>query len=194
MRNAILLIWSAVLLTIVVSANPYPVDARPTPLPAATHAATAGPVPGDSHPRAISIRSIDATSSLVPLGLNHDGSAEVPPLDKPEQAGWYKLGPGAGDVGPFVVLGHVDSYTEAGVFYRLRDLRAGDPINIDRADGSKVTYVVDRVETAAKDRFPTDAVYGDVPRPEIRLITCGGAFDTSERSYEDNVIVFGHLR
>ncbi|MDA3630442.1 class F sortase [Saccharopolyspora sp. WRP15-2] len=194
MRNAILLIWSAVLLTVVVSADPLPVDARPTFLPATTHAETTGPVPGDPRPRDISIRSIGVSSSLVPLGLNPDGSAEVPPLDKPEQAGWYDLGPGAGEVGPFVVLGHVDSYTRAGVFYRLRDLRPGDPISIDRVDGSKLTYVVDRVETAAKDRFPTDAVYGDVPRPEIRLITCGGAFDESARSYEDNVIVFGHLR
>lgn len=190
MRTAILLFWSAVLLTVAVAADPQPVDARSAPPPAAPAAA----VPGDPRPRGISLPSIGAGSSLIPLGLNADGTAEVPPIDQPGQAGWFRLGPGAGEVGPFVVLGHVDSYREAGVFYRLRDLRPGDPVEVDRADGSRVTYVVDRVQTAPKDRFPTEAVYGDVARPEIRLITCGGAFDEARRSYEDNLIVYGHLR
>ncbi|MDA3642966.1 class F sortase [Saccharopolyspora indica] len=191
MRTAILLLWSAVLLAVAVAADPQPVAARSTAPPAAAPAAA---VPGDPRPRAISLPSIDAESSLIPLGLNPDGSAEVPPIDQPGQAGWFRLGPGAGEVGPFVVLGHVDSYREAGVFYRLRDLRPGDPVEVDRADGSRVTYVVDRVQMAAKDRFPTEAVYGDVARPEIRMITCGGAFDESRRSYADNLIVYGHLR
>lgn len=191
MRTAILLLWSAVLLTVAVAANPQPVDARSAPPPAAAPAAA---VPGDPRPRAIGLPSIDVESTLIPLGLNADGTAEVPPIDEPRQAGWFRLGPGAGEVGPFVVLGHVDSYREAGVFYRLRDLRPGDPVDIDRADGSRVTYVVDRVQITPKDRFPTEAVYGDVARPEIRLITCGGAFDESRRSYEDNLIVYGHLR
>ncbi|WP_376775181.1 class F sortase [Saccharopolyspora phatthalungensis] len=141
----------------------------------------------------MSIPAIRVTSTLVPLGLTPDGSVEVPPIEKPKQAGWFQPGPGAGEVGPFVVLGHVDSYTEAGVFYRLRDLRIGDRINVGRRDGSRVTYLVDRIDRVAKNRFPTDAVYGNVTRPEIRLITCGGDFDESRRSYEDNVIVFGHL-
>ncbi|RKT88575.1 Sortase family protein [Saccharopolyspora antimicrobica] len=191
MRTAILLLWSAVLLAVAVAADPQPVDARSARPPAAAPAAA---VPGDLRPRAIDLPSIDAESSLIPLGLNPDGSAEVPPIDQPGQAGWFRLGPGAGEVGPFVVLGHVDSYREAGVFHRLRDLRPGDPVEVERADGSRVTYVVDRMQTVAKDRFPTEAVYGDVARPEIRLITCGGAFDESRRSYEDNLIVYGHLR
>ncbi|MER6992439.1 class F sortase [Saccharopolyspora hirsuta] len=194
MRTAILLVWSVVLMTVAVAADPHPVDARSAPPPAPASAEATGPVPGDPRPLAISIPGIRVQSTLVPLGLNPDGSAEVPPIEKPEQAGWFRLGPGAGEVGPFVVLGHVDSYTAAGVFYRLRDLRPGDPVTVERADGSRVTYVVDRVETAPKDRFPTQAVYGDVPRPEIRLITCGGSFDEAQRSYEDNVIVYGHLR
>ncbi|GAA4616138.1 class F sortase [Saccharopolyspora hordei] len=195
MRTVLLVLWSAVLMTVVVAADTRPVDARSAPPPAATHAVeAAGPVPGDPRPRAIRIPSIPVESTLVPLGLNPDGTAEVPPVEDAEQAGWYRLGPGAGEVGPFVVLGHVDSHTEAGVFYRLRDLRPGDRVEVDRVDGSRVTYVVDRVETAPKDHFPTEAVYGDVPRPEIRLITCGGAFDEDARSYEDNVIVYGHLR
>ncbi|MEV5540554.1 class F sortase [Saccharopolyspora shandongensis] len=197
MRAALLAAWCILLVSAIGSAVFGPADADSTPPPTAA----AGPVqpgpataaPGDPHPIGIAIPAIRVASTLIPLGLNADGTVQVPPIEKPAQAGWYDGGPGAGEVGPFVVLGHVDSYTEAGVFYRLRDLRPGDQIRIDRRDGSRVTYVVDRVERFAKDRFPTEAVYGDVARPEIRLITCGGSFDETRRSYEDNLVVFGHL-
>jgi sortase (surface protein transpeptidase) len=202
-KAAFLTVWFTVLLAVSgmahfgsadVPAVPPPPPAPPAESPAADLAhPAAGPAAGDPHPTGISIPAIRVASTFVPLGLNPDGSAEVPPIEAPKQAGWYRFGPGAGEVGPFVVLGHVDSYTEAGVFYRLRDLRPGDLVFVDRQDRSRLSYVVDRVTVAPKDRFPTDAVYGDVARPEIRLITCGGAFDRTRRSYEDNVIVFGHL-
>jgi sortase (surface protein transpeptidase) len=196
---AFLAAWFALLLAVTGPPDLGTADAHSAHPPIATKPAAsrpaepAGPVPGDPHPVGISIPTIRVKSTLVPLGLNPDGSVEVPPIEKPKQAGWFDRGPGAGEVGPFVVLGHVDSYTEAGVFYRLRDLRVGDRIDVDRRDGSRVTYLVDRVDRVPKDGFPTDAVYGDVARPEIRLITCGGDFDESRHSYEDNMIVFGHL-
>ncbi|MGW5648766.1 class F sortase [Saccharopolyspora sp. NPDC003752] len=197
MRAPVLAMWCILLVTAAGSAFFGPADADSTPPPiAAAGPVPPGPVtaaPGDPHPTGIAIPAIRVASTLVPLGLNGDGTVQVPPIEKPGQAGWYDGGPGAGEIGPFVVLGHVDSYTEAGVFYRLRDLRPGDQIQVDRRDGSRVTYVVDRAERFAKDRFPTEAVYGDVARPEIRLITCGGNFDETRRSYEDNLVVFGHL-
>ena len=45
----------------------------------------------------------------------------------------------------------------------------------------------------AKDAFPTATVYGPVPAPEVRLITCGGDFDRSSGHYRDNVIVSARL-
>lgn len=168
---------------------------RHEPPRAARPAPVAAPVtdPGPRvEPTALSIPSVHISSTLVPLGLNPDGTVQVPDIHNPMQAGYYRLGPSAGQVGPFVVLGHVDSYTEAGVFYPLRDLREGDLVHVDRQDGSRITYVVDRIDRVSKDDFPTDEVYGDVNRPEIRLITCGGSFDRTKRSYDDNVIVFGH--
>ena len=75
------------------------------------------------------------------------------------------------------------------MFYRLRELRAGDPVVVVRADGSRVRFVVDRVEQYPKRRFPTEDVYGPTPRAELRLVTCGGEFDRSRGSYLDNVVV-----
>lgn len=127
------------------------------------------------------------------LGINADGTVQDPPLEKPMQAGWYVHGPSAGQVGPFVVLGHVDSKTQPGIFFRLKELKAGDKVLVDRADGMRITYTIDRMQQVSKSNFPTDAVYGDTPQQELRVITCGGAFDHKSGNYLDNIIAFGHM-
>ena len=42
---------------------------------------------------------------------------------------------------------------------------------------------------AAKDAFPTGAVYGPAG-PTLRLVTCTGAFDRASRHYMSNLIVY----
>lgn len=46
------------------------------------------------------------------------------------------------------------------------------------------------MKTPAKDRFPTEAVYGPTPAPTLRLITCAGFFDSSSGHYVDNLIAY----
>jgi hypothetical protein len=36
-------------------------------------------------------------------------------------------------------------------------------------------------------------VFGATPDAELRLVTCGGAFDRAARSYVDDVVVFAVL-
>jgi hypothetical protein len=145
---------------------------------------------GPSTPVSLDVPAIGVHSSLLNLGLNPDGSVEVPPLDSP-QAGWYKNSPTPGEQGPAVILGHVDSArTGPGVFYDLRTMLPGDGITVGRADGTTVAFRVDRVVTYPKNSFPTAAVYGDIDHAGLRLITCGGRFDRSARSYEDNIVVY----
>jgi sortase (surface protein transpeptidase) len=129
-------------------------------------------------------------SSLVGLGLNADGTVEVPPVTAPMQAGWFAGGPRPGEPGPAVILGHVNGGGHAGIFARLHELKAGDEVLIGRSDGGSARFVVRRVDQVAKNEFPTDAVYGDTAGPELRLITCGGTFDRAAHSYRDNVIVY----
>jgi sortase (surface protein transpeptidase) len=83
-----------------------------------------------------------------------------------------------------------NSYKGPAVFIHLTELRGGDQILIDRADGTTATFVIQRVERHGKDAFPTQAVYGETPDPELRLITCGGQFDDKARRYLDNIIVY----
>jgi sortase (surface protein transpeptidase) len=162
---------------------PPPVEKEPEP--------AAGMAKSD--PVSVDIPKIGARSSLVSLGLNADNTVEVPPVTKPLQAGWYSYGPTPGEVGPSVILGHVDGNKQKGIFFRLKEMAPGDKIAVARKDGSTANFVVTKVDRVPKDTFPTDAVYGNTLDPELRLITCGGSFDRQARSYRDNIIVFATL-
>ncbi len=155
-----------------------------------TDAGAVLPARGRSVPVRLDIPAIGVHAGLLTLGLQPDRSVAVPPLDSVD-AGWYEYSPTPGEVGPAVVLGHVDSArTGPGVFFDLPQLVPGDAVRVTRADGSVAAFRVDRVEHHPKSAFPTTAVYGDIDHPGLRLITCGGTFDRSARSYVDNVIVF----
>lgn len=146
-----------------------------------------------SVPTFLRIPRIGAQSTLMPLGLNPDQTVQVPPVSTPLQAGWYENGPTPGEIGPAVILGHVDGDHQLGVFYRLHELRPGDEVLVTRQDGSTVRFKVTRLQQLGKDTFPTDAVYGDTPDAELRLITCGGAFNRAAHSYQDSVIAYAVL-
>jgi sortase (surface protein transpeptidase) len=147
----------------------------------------ATPVPVRLH-----IPRIQVTTSLAPLGRAPDGTVEVP--NRSDLAGWYAPGPRPGDLGSAVILGHVDSHHAPAVFYRLRELRAGDQLTVTRADGSTVRFVVQRTRQYDKQQFPTDKVYYPTLRPTLRLITCGGQFDPADGHYQSNIIVFATAR
>ena len=144
-----------------------------------------------SNPLRVLIPALGVTSHVMHLGLERDGSMEVPPGAYP--VGWYDRGPTPGELGPAVLAGHVDWHGDRGVFYGLQELLPGDPVIVYRADGGSATFAVDRVEAHEKDEFPTDEVYGSVPYAGLRLITCGGEFHEDTGDYEDNVIVFATL-
>lgn len=141
-------------------------------------------------PVRVEVPAIGVASTLIELDLDEDRHLEVP--DDAAVAGWYVRAPRPGEDGPAIIAGHVDSHRGPGVFWRLRELVRGDRIVVHRADGSSVEFTVEEVQQWPKDRFPTDAVYRQADGPELRLITCGGAFDAAAGSYRDNVIVFAH--
>ena len=142
-------------------------------------------------PVRVGIPKIGIASSLDRLGRASDGTVQEP--RRWEVAGWYAAGTRPGDPGSAVILGHVDSKRGPAVFFRLRELRRGDEIEVGRADGSSVRFVVQRTEQYPKDRFPTDAVYYPTLTPALRLVTCGGEFDATAGRYRSNLIVFATL-
>ena len=140
-----------------------------------------------SAPVRVEIPAIGVSSSLVRLGLNPDGTMQVP--GDFQVAGWFTGAPQPGQLGPAVIAGHVDSRTGPAVFYRLRDLRPGDEVRVVRADHRVVRFRVDSLASYPKQALPDDAVYGATTTPALRLITCAGTFDRSRHSYRDNLVV-----
>lgn len=160
--------------------------------PASTGAGAAPRPLARSVPVRLLIPAIGVDTPLLQLGLAADRSVQVPPVTAHDRAGWYRHSPTPGQVGPSVVLGHVTvgAYGD-GVFRHLARLRPGETITACLANGARPEFAVTRVRTVAKAEFPADEVYGDVDRPELRLITCGGPHTGD--GYQDNVIVFAAL-
>ena len=123
------------------------------------------------------------------MGLNPDGTVEVPALDRPDLVGWYSGSPAPGDPGPTVLLAHASVNGIPGAFLRLGEARVGTEIAVTRADGTTIRYAVTRVATYAKAQFPTEEVYGDRPGPELRLITCART-GPDARSFDANTVVY----
>jgi len=156
--------------------------------------ASKGPVLAHSVPTHLDIPAISVSSTLQQLGLNSDRTVQVPPLEKDSHAGWYKYSPTPGQLGPAVILGHVDSAQYGpGVFFRLGALRPGNTLTVTRSDHTAAVFRIDRVVSYPKDHFPTLEVYGNTDHAALRLITCGGKFDLSSHNYEDNIVAYAAL-
>lgn len=142
---------------------------------------------------------ISSTAPLVPLGLDSDQRLQTPDVHAPEIGGWYAGGVHPGDVGPAVIAAHVSgrpvgaTHSVPGLFARLHEVQPSVLVHVGRADGSTVTFQVTRVERYDKDSFPSKLVYGNTEGPELRLITCGGAWDAAAHSFESNVVAFAKL-
>jgi sortase (surface protein transpeptidase) len=141
-------------------------------------------------PERIQISAIKVDAPVVRVGRGRDGELVVPPLSRAGEAGWYRNGPAPGQKGPAVIVGHVDSKSGPGVFYRLGGLKPGMDVRIVRSDGTAPVFRVRRIQRVPKKDFPTDGVYGPTNGPALRLITCGGRFDAARGHYTDNVIVY----
>jgi LPXTG-site transpeptidase (sortase) family protein len=160
---------------------------------------TARPVPAErarplarSVPVRLLIPAIGVDTPVIRLGLAADGTVQVPPVTAHDRAGWYRHSPTPGRTGPSVLLGHVTvgPYGD-GVFRHLARLHRGDRIVARLENGTAAEFAVTALRTIPKTDFPADDVYGNVDRPELRLITCGGA--RTGDGYADNVIVFAAL-
>ncbi len=165
-----------------------PTAAAPSSPPASSTATAAPKLP----PVRLSIPAIGVSQNLLRLGLNTDRSVQVPTSEQADQPGWFRLGPAPGQMGSSVILGHVDSVRGPAVFYRLRDLKSGDRVNVELRDGAVAHYTVQRVATYPNERFPARKVYAPRGYPALQLVTCGGAYD-QKTGYTANVVAYTRL-
>ena len=154
-----------------------------------------GPVLPASKPESIEIPAIGVESSLQFLGLTEEHTLVVPPPGPTyDIAAWYKHSSTPGELGPSVIYGHVDSAAEGpSVFFNLGSLRPGHRVFVTRSDGVRAVFQVDGVRSYPKEEFPTRQVYGNTDHAALRLITCGGPFDSAADSYLENIVVYASL-
>lgn len=146
-----------------------------------------------SQPVGFSIPALDRQDDIIKTGLRDDNSLEVPPEHEGAPASWYEGSPTPGEIGPSVLLGHVNSLAdESGVFYDLESLAEGDTVTVDREDGSTAVFEVYKSEIYPKNEFPTKAVYQPTDGAELRLITCDG-FTESSGEFVENLVVYAEL-
>jgi Sortase domain len=175
------------------------VDQSPGPPTPPASAARAVPASTGAHrlalarstPLTLRIPAIGVSVSVSKLGLNPDGTVEVP--TNFQQPGWFRLGPTPGQTGSAVILGHVDSYQGPAVFFRLGDLRKGDRVSVTLANGTVARFVVSSVAMYPKTTFPAKRVYGSHDLSALQLVTCGGVFDRRTGHYLSNIVVYTSL-
>jgi hypothetical protein len=164
-------------------ANPGGVSLVAPPAPAGHLADTS---PERVGPGRIRIEAVGVSADVETVGLAADGTLALP--TDTDTVGWFAGSSRPGDIGPAVMVGHVDSLDGLAVFGRLAGLEGGDVVAVNNGDGTTVSFVVSSVTRFPKESFPSDAVYGSTPHAELRLITCGGSYDW-DNGYADNVVV-----
>ncbi len=108
-----------------------------------------------------------------------------------QEAGWYLPGriPGS-PTGSAVIAAHVDFNDSPGVFFDLRNIQPGAEVLVSDASGATHRFAVTERFQLAKGQVPMEELFRTGGEPVLTLVTCGGAFDRSERSYADNIIVW----
>jgi sortase (surface protein transpeptidase) len=146
-------------------------------------------VTSSAAPRRLRIPSIAVDAKIGAIGVEASGELEVP--ENVRNVGWYRYGPAPGEPGATVIAGHVDSREQGpGAFFDLRSLDVGARVQVTDSDGDVQRYDVVARRTYDKAKLPTDELFSREGPPQLVLITCGGDFDSSARSYRENVVIY----
>lgn len=168
------------------SGLPVPTDAE-----VGTHPARLDDLSGRRGPAPVHLRVADlgVDAPVTAVGVANDGSGELDVPADADAVAWYQAGPSPGRSGSAVLAGHVDYNGAEGVFFRLGELGPGAEVTVGYDDGSEARFtVVDRKQYTKAD-LPTGDVFAADGPPRLTLVTCGGSFDSSARSYRDNIVV-----
>jgi LPXTG-site transpeptidase (sortase) family protein len=163
------------------------VEADPEPLWSANTPVTPGDQPV---PVGLRIDALDVEAPVIPTGVDpRTGDMEVPA--NVDEVAWYRHGSGPGEPGSAVLAAHVDLAGQGpGVFFQLSDLGPGDIVEVEMEDGTVAAFVVEARTVYPKDELPLEAIFSREGPPTLTLVTCGGGFDRSSRSYDSNVVVY----
>lgn len=90
-----------------------------------------------------------------------------------------------------MLVAHYDTAKGPALMKNIKNVKVGDEIDVPRADGSTAKFKIREVQQVNKKDFPTNKVYGETNRAELRLLTCGGGLEGGHRT--DNIILYADL-
>ena len=136
----------------------------------------------------ISVPRVGINAPVETLTLDGNGAMQDPTT--PMAAAWYDFSAKPGAKGNVVLAGHVD-YEKFGpaVFWRLRDLKPGDKIEVALQDGTVFDYEVSSLNYYDAASAPVQEITGPTPYEAMTLITCGGNFNRGNLTYNQRLVV-----
>jgi LPXTG-site transpeptidase (sortase) family protein len=123
---------------------------------------------------------------VVDVGVEVDGEMEIPGAT---EVGWYRYGPVPGAEGSAVLAAHISWNGRDGVFRRLARAEPGQRFTVSFDDGAIAEYEVVAIRQYPKDQLP-DELFAATGEPQVVLVTCGGSFNRSLNSYDDNIVAY----
>lgn len=150
---------------------------------------TSWQVPADE-PRYIFIPKISVKAMVKPTWQTKDGAIGTP--TNIYDTSWYVHSAKPGQPGATFIDGHVSSSTSPGVFYKLKDLRPGDKIQVEKGDGAMVTYRVVKKVFYEYDSVNMKQALAPVNpnKAGLTLMTCAGDVIPHTTTFSQRVAVF----
>jgi len=167
-------------------------DTPPSTKPISASAMAAYTVPADQA-RYIRIPKLHVNARVLKVGVTKDGALATP--SNVFDAAWYSNSAKPGQPGATLIDGHVSSWTTNGVFYGIKNLKAGDSIEIEKGDGTKLEYSVVKTTAYPADNVDMQALMQPVTagKSGLNLITCGGKYDSKSGEFTERIAVFATL-
>ena len=140
------------------------------------------------------IPSIEVDASIEPVGVLPNGDLETPMVKRWDDAGWYQTGPVPGQRGSAVIDGHLDQPGGyPAVFWRLRELHAGEAVIVMNALGKAVHFHVTQVTFYAPQAAPLQEIFGNGGGTYLNLITCAGDWILDQHQTTQRLVVYTTL-
>ncbi|MER6011732.1 class F sortase [Streptomyces bluensis] len=150
----------------------------------------------DARPQRLDIPSLGVRAPVTARGLDDRGAIDPPPYARSDGVGWYAAGTRPGAEGAALFVGHAGTGARPAVFHGLGAVRIGETVRVVRDDGTAAEFTVDDVRVVGRERFDARQAYGvrqSSGRAELRLVSCGGAFDRDNGTCTPDVIVSAYL-
>jgi LPXTG-site transpeptidase (sortase) family protein len=137
------------------------------------------------------IASIGVDAHIEPVGLDAQHAMASP--SSLETVGWFNQGPLPGQPGDAVIDGHYGLPSTPAVFRDLDRLRAGDTLQVIWPDGRQLQFRIATATVVSANSPPPPDVFTRSGPPRLTLITCGGRWEQSQRTYSERLIVTANL-